>query len=682
MYRRLTAAADQARRRGQYARAVSLYGKALELAQRYGAEDQWWTATYTSLALAYSRLGKYIEAEALHRRALEIYEKAQNLEQPRIASCLSNLGALYYHQGNYAEADAFYQRALTIQESILGPMHPELGVDLNNLGAIRTQQRRYEEAEPLVRRALAIQEQALGLDHPDVATTLNNLAFLYQEQGRHGEAESLLRRALTVVQNARGRAHPETALYLNNLASFCAEHGREEAAASLHRQALAIRKKALGPAHPDVATSLENYAVLLGATLRSDEAERLLAQARAIRARHTEELLARRWGALPVSADGGPSDEPPDWVTRLSAAAASQVSDSRWAGRSRSPHPLRRHTAGAPLPHPQPGTRTAGGHFRAAPKRYGAAAEASVSPFSGTAELLESDLRRALDRNELQVYYQPIVSLTSGQITGAEALLRWQHPRRGLLSPRDFVPLAEETGLILTIGERLLRDACAQLVAWSHDGHPDVRLYTNLSQRELQDDRLPELILEVLRSTQTPPSALYLDVTERVALQDIDFSVKALQALAGTGIRIALDDAGTDPSLLLHLSWLPVHAVKLHGRLVRGIATDPEAAGVIEATTALAHSLDMKVIALGVETEEQLALVREQQCDEVQGYLFRRAAPAELFTVLLQKERRLSTELLLEEHLTLDCQPGSASEPEQPGELPACEAASKSADGS
>lgn len=630
-YPRLASAADQARRHGRYARAARLYQDALELAQRYGAEDRWWAATYTSLALAYSRLGKYVEAEALHRRALDIYEKAQHLEQPRMANCLSNLGALCYHQGNYADAEAFYQRALTIQESVLGPVHPEVGIDLNNLGAICGQQHRYDEAEPLLRRALAIQEQALGSDHPDVAATLNNLAFLYQEQGRGAEAESLHRRALMVVQSARGRAHPETAVYLNNLACCYAEQSRDEAAEPLYRQALAIRRKALGPAHPDVATSLENYASMLGAALRSADAERLLAQAKVIRARHAEELLRRRWSALPLSAapgaraagDGGADEDPPDWVTRLSAAAAGTVRQGI-------------------------GDRGQGSDFELTPDPW------PLSPGAKrpvAAELQEDELRRALERNELQVYYQPIVCLANGQITGAEALLRWQHPRRGLLSPREFVPLAEETGLILPIGERLLRDACAQHAAWSKAGHENVCLFINLSQREFQDQRLPELIRQVLQATQTPPSALQWDITERVALQDVPFSIAVLQALTAAGVRIALDEAGTDPSLLLHLRQLLVRAVKLEGALVRRLAADPGAAGVIEAIITLAHSLDLKVIALGVETEEQLALVREQQCDEAQGYLFRRPAPAELFTMLLQKERFLLTELLMEEHL-------------------------------
>jgi EAL domain-containing protein (putative c-di-GMP-specific phosphodiesterase class I)/tetratricopeptide (TPR) repeat protein len=619
---RLAAAADQARHQGRYDRAARLYGEALDLAQRYGAEDRWWATTYTGLSLAYTRLGKYIEAEALHRRVLEIYQKAQHLEQPRMASCLSNLGALNYHQGKYTEAELFYQRALTIQESELGPTHPEVGVDLSNLAAICSQQRRYDEAEPLLRRALAIQEQALGLDHPDVATTLNNLACLYQDQGRSAEAESLFRRALMVMQSARGRAHPETALYVNNLACFCAEQGRDEAAEPLYRQALSIRRKALGPAHPDVATSLENYAAMLDAALRSDDAERLHSKAKAIRARHAEDLLTRRWKALPVCADRGADEDPPDWVTRLSAAAASTVNGAKW----RKEEPATGEPHGCPPHVPIEGC------------------EPGWSSSPATVDSLEDDLRQALVRNELQVYYQPVVSLASGQITGAEALLRWEHPRRGLLSPIHFVPLAEETGLILTIGEWLLREACAQCTAWSKEGHPNLRLLVNLSQREFQDDRLPERIREALRATQTAPSALQLEITERVALQDVQFSMKALQKLTATGVQVALDDAGTDPSLLQHLEQLPVHVVKLDGTLVRRTATDPDAAGVIEAITTQAHRLDLKVIALGVETEEQLALVRAQQCEEVQGYLFRRAAPAELFTMLLQTGRCLSSE--------------------------------------
>jgi EAL domain-containing protein (putative c-di-GMP-specific phosphodiesterase class I) len=383
---------------------------------------------------------------------------------------------------------------------------------------------------------------------------------------------------------------------------------------------------------------MENYASLLDATLRNGEAERLQTQAKAIRARHAEELLTRRWSALPVSADKAADEDPPDWVTRLSAAAATSVNGSSWR---------------VPGPH-------AGSTLNTHQGREAASGVATLmAPSASASEQLEDDLRRALERNELQVYYQPVVSLASGQITGAEALIRWQHPRRGLLSPQDFVPLAEETGLIGAMGERLLRDACAQRTTWSEAGDPEVRLLVNLSQREFQDQRLPDLIRDVLRATQTTPSALQLEITERVALQDLPFTIEALQALKATGVRIALDDAGTDPSLRLHLGQLPIDAVKLHGALVRRTATDPETAGVVEATTDLARSVDLQVIALGVETEEQLAVVRELRCDEAQGYLFRRAAPAELFAMLLQTGESLAAEAPLEERDAPDRRPGS-----------------------
>ena len=158
--------------------------------------------------------------------------------------------------------------------------------------------------------------------------------------------------------------------------------------------------------------------------------------------------------------------------------------------------------------------------------------------------------------------------------------------------------------------------------------------------------RLPGLVRDVLRTTQTTPAALQLEITEGAALRDIPSSIKALEALAATGIQLALDDAGSDPSLLLHLRQLPLHAVKLDGKLVRRMDTDPKAAALVEEIINLAHQRDMKVIALGVETEEQLALVRERQCDEAQGYLFHRAAPAEVFTSLLQEGRCLAADSL------------------------------------
>jgi EAL domain-containing protein (putative c-di-GMP-specific phosphodiesterase class I)/tetratricopeptide (TPR) repeat protein len=620
MHRRLADAAERAYRQGRYARSARLSREALVLAERYGAADGWWAAAYTGLALSTARLGKYVEAEALHRLALMIYEKAQPPDKTRVAGCFSRLGALAYHQGKYAEAEAFYQRAVMIQEAVLGPMHPELAVDLNNLGAICDQLRRHDEAEPLLRRALAIQEEALGLNHPDLAATLNNLAYLYQEQGRSEEAEALLRRALTVIRRARGPAHPESAVVCSNLALLCAEQGRDSAAEPLYRRALAARKRALGPVHPDVATSLENYASLLGVTLRNDRAERLLARAKTIRARHAEALLTQRWSALPVSVGQGAA-EPMDETRRL--AALGPAGDLPW----RIPGPLRRSDP----------TSTEERAVGALPLL-----SSTQTWARGSENDTEEALRRAIERGELQVYFQPIFSLTGGQIAGAETLVRWQHPRRGLLSPRDFVPLAEATGLILPIGEWLIREACAQHASWRATGFPDVRLLVNLSPSEFAEASLPALIRAVLREAAMPPAALQLEVPERAVLQDLTAGTPALAALADTGCRLALDDAGNDPALLLHLERLPVHAVKLEGSLVRRMPLDPEAADRVREVISRARERGLTVIALGVETEEQLSLVREYGCDEVQGYLFRRAAPAELFSALLREGTSLS----------------------------------------
>jgi EAL domain-containing protein (putative c-di-GMP-specific phosphodiesterase class I) len=231
--------------------------------------------------------------------------------------------------------------------------------------------------------------------------------------------------------------------------------------------------------------------------------------------------------------------------------------------------------------------------------------------------------------------------LVTGQITGAEALLRWEHPRRGLLSPVDFVPLADETGLIFAIGQELLHAACTQHWAWSEAGYPSLRLLINLSKRQLQDDTLPELIRKMLAATGMAPPALQLEITESDALNDIDVSIQALTTLRSTGVRVAIDEAGVDPSSLDHLQRLPIHALKLGKALVRRITSDPDSAAMIVSMITRAHALDVTVTALGVETEEQLDFLRRHQCDEIQGYLFSRAAPAEVFTRLLEAGHKL-----------------------------------------
>jgi diguanylate cyclase (GGDEF)-like protein/PAS domain S-box-containing protein len=255
---------------------------------------------------------------------------------------------------------------------------------------------------------------------------------------------------------------------------------------------------------------------------------------------------------------------------------------------------------------------------------------------------MESELRRAVERQEFLLHYQPIVSLLSGQIIGVEALLRWQHPERGLVFPSEFIPLAEETGLIAALGEWLLRAACAQNKLWHADGWTSLRVLVNLAARQFQDPDLPALVSDVLHETGLEAPALQLEVTETVAMKNVDRSVATLKALHAMGVRISIDDFGTGYSSLGYLKRFPLHALKIGRSFVRHVTSDPDDAAITAAITALAHSLDLKVVAEGVETDEQLAFLRWQQCDEIQGDLFSPALPVEQFAALLQEGRCLA----------------------------------------
>jgi diguanylate cyclase (GGDEF)-like protein len=256
---------------------------------------------------------------------------------------------------------------------------------------------------------------------------------------------------------------------------------------------------------------------------------------------------------------------------------------------------------------------------------------------------MDSELRRAVERQEFLVHYQPIVSLASGQITGVEALLRWQHPERGLVFPSEFIPLAEETGLIAAMGEWLLRAACAQNKLWHADGSTSLRVLVNLSARQFQDPDLPALVSEVLQETGLTAPALQLEITETVAMKNVERSVATLKALQSMGVQISIDDFGTGYSSLGYLKRFPLHALKIGRSFVRQITTDPDDAAITAAITALAHSLGLKVVAEGVETDEQLAFLRWQQCDEIQGGLFSPPLPAEQFAALLKEGRCLAS---------------------------------------
>ncbi len=254
---------------------------------------------------------------------------------------------------------------------------------------------------------------------------------------------------------------------------------------------------------------------------------------------------------------------------------------------------------------------------------------------------LEAGLHRAIEQEEFRIHYQPIVSISGGQITGVEALLRWQHPQRGLVYPGEFVPLLEETGLIVSISEWVLRTACTQVKAWHAAGYESLRVAVNISVRQFQEYNLPELVKKILAETGLAASSLELEVTESIAMPNVDFSLLLLDELSRMGLHISIDDFGTGYSSLDRLKRLPVNALKIDQSFIRGLTSDLNDTAITTATIAMAHNLQLKVIAEGVETETQLAFLRLQQCDEGQGYLFSRPIAAKEITKLLQAESML-----------------------------------------
>lgn len=250
---------------------------------------------------------------------------------------------------------------------------------------------------------------------------------------------------------------------------------------------------------------------------------------------------------------------------------------------------------------------------------------------------LETDLRRAVENQELQIYYQPIVVVNTGQISGVEALLRWPHPKRGFISPAEFIPLAEEIGLIIPMSEWLLRLACRQAKAWHEKGYTDFNVTVNISARQFQDQHLPELVETILYETGLPATALGLEITESAAMLGQEFSILPLAKLNELGLLLSIDDFGIGYSSLSRLKSLPVNKLKIDQSFTRDITTDADDRAIIQAIIAMAHSLKLKVVAEGVETAAQLTFLQQQNCDEVQGHFFSPALTAAALTKLLQK---------------------------------------------
>jgi diguanylate cyclase (GGDEF)-like protein/PAS domain S-box-containing protein len=254
---------------------------------------------------------------------------------------------------------------------------------------------------------------------------------------------------------------------------------------------------------------------------------------------------------------------------------------------------------------------------------------------------LESKLRRALERGEFSLHYQPQVDLRSNRIFGSEALLRWNQADLGMVDPAKFIPIAEETGLIVPIGEWVVRTACLQNKAWQNAGLPTITMAVNISARQFREKNLLQAVAKILAETGLDPTQLELEVTESVIMHDAQHVIAALQAFRDMGVRLSVDDFGTGYSSLSYLKRFPVDRLKIDQSFVRDITTDADDAAIAQAVITLGHTMNLRVIAEGVETPEQLAFLRRNQCDEMQGYLFGKPMPADEFGKLLETGRTL-----------------------------------------
>jgi len=248
---------------------------------------------------------------------------------------------------------------------------------------------------------------------------------------------------------------------------------------------------------------------------------------------------------------------------------------------------------------------------------------------------LENDLRQAIERGELMLHYQPQLDLRTGGIVGFEALVRWRHPQRGMVAPSEFIPVAEETGLIGPLGAWVLRAACTQATAWHRAGHSWLQVAVNCSAQQFQEEGFVAAVDDILRASGMPAQRLELEITESVIIHHTEEVNARFQALEDMGVRISIDDFGTGYSSLSYLKRLSIHQLKIDQSFVRDIGSDPNDAAIVSAIVTIAHALGLEVVAEGVETAEQLAFLRAVGCDAAQGYLFSRPLPAADFERLL-----------------------------------------------
>jgi diguanylate cyclase (GGDEF)-like protein len=252
---------------------------------------------------------------------------------------------------------------------------------------------------------------------------------------------------------------------------------------------------------------------------------------------------------------------------------------------------------------------------------------------------LENQLRKGIEEGQLEVFYQPKLCLADDSLHAAEALVRWRHPELGLVPPGDFIGLAEETGLINPLGEFVLRQACQQARRWQLDGLAEVRVSVNISAQQLRQGSLVSLVRQVLDETGLPARLLELELTESLLLDNVESVISTFQQLRSLGILLAIDDFGTGYSSLSYLKRFPVHYVKIDQTFIRDISTNSEDAAITRAIIAMAHGLELKVVAEGVETQAQMDFLKAQHCDELQGYLISEPVPAAAFSQLLREQK-------------------------------------------
>jgi diguanylate cyclase len=256
---------------------------------------------------------------------------------------------------------------------------------------------------------------------------------------------------------------------------------------------------------------------------------------------------------------------------------------------------------------------------------------------------LENQLRRALDRDEFVLHFQPKVDIATGQIKGAEALIRWNHPELGFVAPARFIPLAEETGLIVPIGEWVLQSACAASARWATQGLGELCVAVNVSGAQFRQPGFHRVLQNVPRFSNGAPRVA-LELTEGTVMDDAEQSVRALRAIKDLGLQLAIDDFGTGYSSLSYLKRFPLDELKIDRSFVNDVATDAGDAAIVSTIISLANSLGLRVVAEGVETSAQLAFLQQKRCDQYQGYLFSRPLPSEAFSALLSKARQTAAE--------------------------------------